>query len=211
VNKLKRQIKIIEELDQKGYLLKTRGGGVLRNNRIIIDSGSTTSFLPRYLKDMNLTVLTNSLIVVHELSWLENINLIVSGGEILVLHAGYTLDGPVFTESTKRKKVLEEYEKQSSFLWLKKGSICKPGYVFSDEYKIHMEETLKNLKEAANICMDKGIRLAVENLNPRLTYLFQIPEDFIRLTKEIDNIFICVDIGHLWISALVQKLYFLIK
>ena len=105
----------IDELDQKGYLLKTRGGGVLSNNRnlvrliettiheyeyekdliartaaklvkpgmkIIIDSGSTTSFLPRYLKEINLTVITNSLIVVHELSGLENINLIVSGGSL---------------------------------------------------------------------------------------------------------------------------------
>ena len=105
----------IDELDQKGYLLKTRGGGVLSNNRnlvrliettiheyeeekdliartavelvkpgmrIIIDSGSTTSFLPRYLKDINLTVITNSLIVVHELCGLENINLIVSGGSL---------------------------------------------------------------------------------------------------------------------------------
>lgn len=105
----------IEELDQKGYLVKTRGGGVLSNNRnlarliettiheykyekdliareaarlvkpgmrIIIDSGSTTSFLPHYLKNINLTVITNSLLVVHELSGLENINLIVSGGSL---------------------------------------------------------------------------------------------------------------------------------
>jgi len=105
----------IDELDQKGYLLKTRGGAVLSNNRnlvrliektiheyeyekdliartaarlvkpgmrIIIDSGSTTSFLPRYLKDLNLTVVTNSLIVAHELCGLENINLIVSGGSL---------------------------------------------------------------------------------------------------------------------------------
>ncbi len=144
MNKLKRQIKIIEELktkgevsinhlheklkvskvtirsdieelDQKGYLIKTRGGGILSNNRnlvrliektiheyeyekemiaqtaaklvkpgmrIIIDSGSTTSFLPRYLKEINLTVITNSLMVVHELCGLENINLIVSGGSL---------------------------------------------------------------------------------------------------------------------------------
>lgn len=144
MNKLKRQIKIIEELktkgevsinnlhetlkvskvtirsdieelDQKGYLVKTRGGGILSNNRnlvrliektiheyeyekdliaqtaaklvkpgmrIIIDSGSTTSFLPRYLKEINLTVITNSLLVVHELCGLENINLIVSGGTL---------------------------------------------------------------------------------------------------------------------------------
>ncbi len=68
-----------------------------------------------------------------------------------------------------------------------------------------MKETLKHLQKAANVCINKGIRLAVENLNPRLTYLFQMPEDFIRLIKEIDNIFICIDIGHLWISALVHK------
>ena len=100
---------------KKGYLIKTRGGAVVSNNRnlvrlvektiheyehekdmiartaaklvkpgmrIIIDSGSTTSFLLRYLKDMNLTVITNSLIAVHELSGLQNINLIVSGGSL---------------------------------------------------------------------------------------------------------------------------------
>ncbi len=127
------------------------------------------------------------------------------GGEILVLHAGYTLDSHVFTTYPERKKVLEEYEKQSSYLLLKEGSICKPDYVFSVEYKIHMKETIKNLKEAADICADKGVKLAVENLNPRLTYLFQIPEDFIRMTEEINNIFICIDIGHLWISSLVHN------
>ncbi len=105
----------IDELDQKGYLLKTRGGAVLSNNRnlvrliektiheyeneknliaqtaakmvkpgmsIIIDSGSTTSFLPRYLKELNITVITNSLIVAHELCGMENINLVVSGGSL---------------------------------------------------------------------------------------------------------------------------------
>ncbi len=123
----------------------------------------------------------------------------------MVLHAGYTLDSPVYTNHLKRKKVLEEYEKQSTYLWLKEGSICKPDYVNSDEYKTHMDETLKNLKLASEICMDRGVKLAVENLNPRLIYLFQMPEDFIRLTKEVDNIFICIDIGHLWISALVHK------
>ncbi len=123
INHLHEQLKVskvtirsdIEELDQKGYLIKTRGGGILSNNRnlvrliektiheyeyekemiaqtaaklvkpgmrIIIDSGSTTSFLPRYLKEINLTVITNSLIVVHELCGLENIDLIVSGGSL---------------------------------------------------------------------------------------------------------------------------------
>ncbi len=127
------------------------------------------------------------------------------GGTILVLHAGYTLDSPVYTKYIKRKKVLEEYEKQSPYLWRKEGSICKPGYVKSEEYNNHMEVTLENLKEAADNCMDRGIKLTVENLNPRLTYLFQMPEDFVALTREIKNISICIDIGHLWISSLVHK------
>jgi len=127
------------------------------------------------------------------------------GGNILVLHAGYTMDGPVYTKYIKRKKVLEEYDKQSDYLWLKEGSICKPGYGNSEEYKVHMKETLKNLKEAADICMDRGIRLAVENLNPRLTYLFQMSEDFVRMAEGIDNISICIDIGHLWISSLIHN------
>ena len=127
------------------------------------------------------------------------------GGNILVLHAGYTMDGPVFTKYIKRKKVLEKYDKQSSYLWLKEGSICKPDYGNSEEYKVHMKETLKNLKEAVKICMERDVRLAVENLNPRLTYLFQLPEDFVRMTEEIDDISICIDIGHLWISSLVHN------
>ncbi len=126
------------------------------------------------------------------------------GGKFLVLHAGYTLDSPVFTEYIERKKVLEEYEKQNRYLWHKEGSICKRGYGNSEEYKIFMEETLKNLKTAADICTDRGIELAVENLNPRLTYLFQMPEDFTILAGEIKNISFCIDIGHLWISSLVH-------
>ncbi len=105
----------IEELDRKGYLLRTRGGGVVSNNRnlvrlvektiheyedekkliaqtaaklvepgmrIIIDSGSTTSFIPRYLKDLKLTIITNSLMVAHEFCVSENISLLVSGGSL---------------------------------------------------------------------------------------------------------------------------------
>ncbi|RKX72657.1 MAG: hypothetical protein DRP70_16060 [Spirochaetes bacterium] len=127
------------------------------------------------------------------------------GGNILVLHAGYTIDGPVFKDFEQRKKTLEIYERQSTQLWKKTGSICKPDYWKSDEYRIHMDQTLKNLKKAAVICMDKGVLLAVENLNPRLTYLFQVPEDFSRMMEEIKNISICIDIGHLWISSLVHN------
>ncbi len=135
----------------------------------------------------------------------ESADAVVSfGGNILVLHAGYTLDTLVFTEYRKRESILGTYKNKNIYLLMEEGSICNYKYVKSDEYKLHMRVTIENLKKAADICMEKGIKLAVENLNPRLTYLFQLPEDFILMTREIKNIFICIDIGHLWISSLVH-------
>jgi len=49
---------------------------------VMIDSGSTTSFLPRFLANIKLTVITNSLIVMQELSGAANIELLVSGGAL---------------------------------------------------------------------------------------------------------------------------------
>ena len=49
----------------------------------------------------------------------------------------------------------------------------------------------------------------MENLNPRITYLFQTIEDFHLLLKEIPDIRICLDIGHLWISSLVHNFDFI--
>lgn len=140
------------------------------------------------------------------LSLSQSVDTIASfGGSILVLHAGYTLDSPVFTLYRKRKKVLENYDQNNPYLFIKEGSICSPEYVKSDEYRIHLDEAIENLKKASDLCLEKGVKLAVENLNPRLTYLFQMPEDFIRMTREISNIYICIDIGHLWISSLIHN------
>ncbi|RKX77775.1 MAG: DeoR family transcriptional regulator [Spirochaetes bacterium] len=49
---------------------------------IIIDSGSTTAYLARYIKEMQLTVITNSLLVSQELSHCDNIELLISGGAL---------------------------------------------------------------------------------------------------------------------------------
>ena len=49
---------------------------------LLIDSGSTTGFLARKIKDMYLTVFTNSVLVLQELSGSESIELIVTGGAL---------------------------------------------------------------------------------------------------------------------------------
>lgn len=103
----------LDELENKGLLLRTYGGAVLPEKRgterfiadtmkeyyeqkeqiarlastlvspgqnIIIDNGSTTVHLAKYLRDMAVTVTTSSLLVIEELMHAEKVDLIVSGG-----------------------------------------------------------------------------------------------------------------------------------
>ena len=49
---------------------------------VLIDSGSTTAILARYLKELKLTVITNSVPVLQELAGAEGIELLVSGGAL---------------------------------------------------------------------------------------------------------------------------------
>jgi len=49
---------------------------------VLIDSGSTTAILARYLKDMRLTVITNSVLVLQELAGSETVELLICGGAL---------------------------------------------------------------------------------------------------------------------------------
>jgi DeoR/GlpR family transcriptional regulator of sugar metabolism len=49
---------------------------------VLIDSGSTTAILARHLKDMRLTVITNSVLVLQELAESETVELLVCGGAL---------------------------------------------------------------------------------------------------------------------------------
>ncbi len=52
------------------------------NDIIFIDAGTTTMYMPEYIKDKNITVVTNNIYVIFKLFNVENINLIVLGGEV---------------------------------------------------------------------------------------------------------------------------------
>jgi DeoR/GlpR family transcriptional regulator of sugar metabolism len=49
---------------------------------VLIDSGSTTAILASHLKDMRLTVITNSVLVLQELAASETVELLVCGGAL---------------------------------------------------------------------------------------------------------------------------------
>ena len=129
----------------------------------------------------------------------------VFGARTLVLHPGYTTDSRVFSDSARRLAALDSIQGEGgAWLWISKGSVCRPGYCDSPRYRLHLEAAVENLRRACAACAAEGVQLAVENLNPRLTYLFQLPGELARLAAVLPEIALCVDLGHLWISSLVH-------
>jgi sugar phosphate isomerase/epimerase len=128
------------------------------------------------------------------------------GAGALVLHPGYTTDAAVLSDAQRRLASLEAHADtgDAGWLWLQRGTVCRPGYCESPGYRLHLEVASENLERAAAVCAEEGVRLAVENLNPRLTYLFQLPSELARLAARIPGIALCVDLGHLWLSSLVH-------
>lgn len=105
----------LDDLEQKGLLVRTHGGAMIAERQelvrlisntinecadkkkliaqmasslvvpgsaIIIDSGSTTVHLARYIEQIPLTVMTNSLLVMQDLMAAGNIELVVAGGSL---------------------------------------------------------------------------------------------------------------------------------
>jgi len=71
---------IHEQESQKDDIAKVAASLIKPGQNIFIDSGSTTSFLVRYIKDMDISVLTNSLIVAYELSHSKTVDVTLTGG-----------------------------------------------------------------------------------------------------------------------------------
>lgn len=130
--------------------------------------------------------------------------------DVLVLHVGYATDRRIFTSFENRKKSLEDAPPvDPAWIYRRKGMISNSAYCRSSEYRLHTAEVIRNLPRAIEICRKRGVTLAVENLNPRISYLMQLPEDLVLTAEQIPEIRFCLDIGHLWISSIVHGFDFL--
>ncbi len=130
------------------------------------------------------------------------------GAGIMVLHPGYATDRLVPSEALFRQRMLTDVEFQP-YIWKSKGSICSPDYVREPRYRDFTNRALKNLVDVAVDCAGRGVKLAIENLNPRVGYLFQTPEEMVSITKTHPELYLCVDIGHLWASSCVYRFDYL--
>jgi sugar phosphate isomerase/epimerase len=127
------------------------------------------------------------------------------GAGLVVLHPGYTLDVAVSVDANRRLATLARHAGgEERYVWSRDGSICTPGYCESAAYRLHREEAVANLAEAERLSAEEGVELAIENLNPRVTYLFQLPAELAHVVHAVPRLRICVDLGHLWISSLVH-------
>ena len=84
--------KISHFLAEKESIAKEAAKLVLDGDTILIDSGTTTSTVAKYIKNKKITLITNVLNVALELTSVQNINIIVAGG-ILETNTIHTL-GP---------------------------------------------------------------------------------------------------------------------
>jgi DeoR/GlpR family transcriptional regulator of sugar metabolism len=81
---LVRQIsRTVHEMEaEKEAIGRLAAGLVEAGSTVLIDAGSTTAVLARFLRDKRLTVITNSIPVLQQLIGAESIELLVSGGAL---------------------------------------------------------------------------------------------------------------------------------
>lgn len=127
--------------------------------------------------------------------------------DIVVLHPGYVCDRAMPSSNAARKKLLDD-PSFSRYIVHADGAICGADYPNQDIYRYHAVQAFKQLEHVAQVAKTYGVKLAVENLNPRVGYLFQTPWEMERLAA-LQDVYLCLDVGHLWISSFVYDFPYL--
>lgn len=84
--------RIEENISEKSVIARLAYDLIEDGDTLILDTGSTILHLARILDDKNVTVITNDISIAYELSQKDNINLIISGGNLRP--NSYTIIGP---------------------------------------------------------------------------------------------------------------------
>jgi sugar phosphate isomerase/epimerase len=122
------------------------------------------------------------------------------GAGIVVLHAGYVTDLAMPSSYAARKPILSRPEFLNDVRHAD-GAICGPEYRASPGYIPYAERAKERLVALARRYARAGVRLAVENLNPRVGYLFHSPEEMLELAALDPDLWLCLDVGHLYITS----------
>jgi len=123
------------------------------------------------------------------------------GAENVILHPGYATDRLIPSEVKRRMSVLETgvFDR---FVGRKEGSICRSDYTDMDEYRRRFQTMKAELGRLGEQFSKKGLRLLVENLNPRAGYMCMTVRDMLEIAS-VPEVYLCLDVGHLWVSHFV--------
>lgn len=128
------------------------------------------------------------------------------GADIIVLHPGYLTDFMVSSRYEERSKLMNGSEFEP-FIGRKKGSIARNDLIGMSEYHDRFTHMADEIGELQFVLKRRyGVRIAVENLNPRAGYLNMSPDELGMLPS---NVSLCLDVGHLWVSHFVFGFDFL--
>ena len=132
------------------------------------------------------------------------------GGKTIVIHPGYATDRLIPSNYAKRKPVIENAMKaEGEYIIDKNGAVTGKSYILSKKYKEHFNIFAENVDKIGKFVEDRDFSLAVENLNPRLFYILQTPDEIENLANNTKNTHLCLDIAHLFISCFANKFDYL--
>lgn len=89
--------------DRKAAIGEIAAGMINDGDTVIIDSGTTTQYIARYIKAKKITVITNSVTLSYELSNREDIEVITTGG--MIRSNTKAMIGPIAEMTLKQFKV----------------------------------------------------------------------------------------------------------
>jgi len=142
--------KVALNKESKEYICKIASRYIKKNDIIFIESGSTLSFLPKYISKTDpITVITNSLALASELINFDNVNLILIGGEVMnerkaiyghtagknieMYHANKTFTG---TDGISLVKGLTSYDEEEASITIKMAENADEVFLLCDSSKI---------------------------------------------------------------------------
>ncbi len=135
----------ITNIDAKKRLARIALRYVKPADTIILDASSTAWYMAQIIPDVPLTVITNSLKVVAELSKKKNIDVICTGGTLLSRSASFV--GPLAI------KALEKYYVNKAFISCK-GMHLERGFTESNEQQALVKQKMLETSEQTFMLLD---------------------------------------------------------
>lgn len=135
--------KLNQHKNAKDYICSIAAKFIRPNDIIFVDSGSTMTFLPKYLSNINqITLITNNLPVASEAINFENIRLILIGGE--VVHKRRAVYGHAAGEHVK------QYHANKAFIGTDGISLTKGLTAYDDK---EASQTLRMAENADSVIL----------------------------------------------------------